>query len=595
MGMSRLRWILALAVAAVALVATLQAARTYLAHHLNVGLLAVVGLAVTLVVGLVSLALARRRIGGELAALQGSPPGGSLLAARRQRLQTIKAAGVRPDRDALADATAAQEAGGAYIGRYLVATTVLMGLVGTFAGLMETLGKVAPLLTRKDADVLTLLGAPLGGLHVTFGASLVAILATLALALAQGDLALHEQRTLALLEDRTTHELVPALWPPAEEPAERTARALVDLRSDMSALLADALTGSLEQSARRMADSARSEGERAARALEATAASVEKQISKLSSAVAAAISEGTSKQSAALTEATSKHSAALAEATSKQSAALAEVTSKQSAALAEATKRQSAALVEGTSKQTAALTEATVGVLREAARHDEEAARRSATIADEVVRATSSELGRALAPMFAEEASRLEAVRAALAASATSMEAVAARLDGSGAQIEALARSQTDSVQATAQAILAGLDRTVLSSAGALDGAAGQLARAGGDLRAATELLAPRLETLSRELEAVGREVALLAARGADGELGAVVLGELERLGAGFDRLSDLVRLAGGPPPEDELGPLPIVNGDAAEAPAGEELAAQEESAESAGEQRRPSSEEGAS
>jgi hypothetical protein len=38
--------------------------------------------------------------------------------------------------------------------------------------------------------------------------------------------------------------------------------------------------------------------------------------------------------------------------------------------------------------------------------------------------------------------------------------------------------------------------------------------------------------------------VALLAARGPESELGGVVLGELERLGTGVDRLTELLRLA---------------------------------------------------
>ena len=176
-----------------------------MAADLTVGVLSVLALMITLVVGLGSLAWARRRIEHELLALKqrrprrqlasdGSGPG-QRSAARTARAPARhrRGAGVRPDRQVLADATAASEAGRAYIGRYFVATTVLIGLVGTFAGLMATLSKVAPLLHEKDAGGLSLLAAPLAGLHVTFGASLVAILATLALALAQGDLALHEE------------------------------------------------------------------------------------------------------------------------------------------------------------------------------------------------------------------------------------------------------------------------------------------------------------------------------------------------------------------------------------------------------------------
>ncbi|HEY8923024.1 MAG TPA: hypothetical protein VIU64_01515, partial [Polyangia bacterium] len=213
MVMTRLRWALAGVTAVLTLVAAVQSLRAYAAHDLTLGTWAVVGLAILLVVGLASLGWARRRIAGELVALSGVGPAGQLERARRQRLQAIKDADGIPDGEALAEATRADEAGRAYVGRFLVATTVLIGLVGTFAGLMETLGKVAPLLRDSDAGGVALLAAPLGGLHVTFGATLVAILATLSLALAQGDLTLAEERALATLEDRTRHEWIPQLWP----------------------------------------------------------------------------------------------------------------------------------------------------------------------------------------------------------------------------------------------------------------------------------------------------------------------------------------------------------------------------------------------
>lgn len=655
MGLSRLRWVLALAVAVVALGASVSAVTTYLDHRLMVGVLAVAALAVTLVAGLGSLALARRRIGAELQALAATPARGDLLTTRRRRLAAIKASGVRADQDVLADVAAADEAGRAYIGRYLVATTVLIGLVGTFAGLMETLGKVAPLLAQKDADVLALLGAPLGGLHVTFGASLVAILATLALALAQGDLALHEQQALALLEDRTRHDLVPELWPPAEEPAERAAQALDELRSDLARVLGTAIAETLEKSSRRLADSARSESERAARALEATASTIEKQMTRLGSAVEAAITEGTRRQGAALTE-------------------------------------------------------ATAAALRESNRVSEESARRSSKVAEEAVKATSAELGRALVPLLAEESQRLESVRAALASGAEALSNTAGRMETIGGQLEQLTRTQAQALEstsqaviaglaasarenaaaleaasqavvasldralagsaatleatgqavvagldrsvagstaalesasqavverlerslsgsaaalesashavaagldrsmqesaaalqstsqaivagldrsvqesaaalqsasqavvtgleaslqgsastleATGQAVIAGLDRSVVASASALDGAARQLAEAAQSMRGGTETLGPRLEAVAREMGALGREVALLAARGAEGDLGAVVLGELERLGAGFDQLSELVRLSRGGEPTPAGGEI---------------------------------------
>ena len=80
----------------------------------------------------------------------------------------------------------------------------------------------------------------------------------------------------------------------------------------------------------------------------------------------------------------------------------------------------------------------------------------------------------------------------------------------------------------------------------------------------AFETFGPRIATLSSELGALGRELALQSARGPEGDLGAVVLGELERIGAGLDRLAELQRLGASgaaagwaAPPAAELGAAP--------------------------------------
>jgi chemotaxis protein histidine kinase CheA len=555
--MSRVRWLLAGALALVAFAASIQALGTYLAQHMTVGVLAVGALAVTLAVGLGSLGWARLRIERELRGLRSTPGAGELLGHRRKRLEAIKAAGARPDREALADSTAAEEAGRAYIGRYLVATTVLMGLVGTFAGLMETLGKIAPLLGDKQSDALSLLAAPLAGLHVTFGASLVAILATLALALAQGDLALHEEQALALLEDRTTHELTPKLWPPAEEAAERTARAVAELKTT----LAEALVRALEKTGKQMAESARAESERAARTLESTATRVSDELARLGATLSSAADETARRQSAALAEAGATVTKA-AHAASEQATARAtriseelarlgatltttaeETARRQSAALAEAgatvTKAAHAASEQATARATAMVEEA---VHRSAALGDE-ARERTIRATEEAARATTAVLSNTLEPLFAAEAGRLEAVRATLAEVAKGIEAAVARLGALDAGMAGLSRDHLATIDRAGTAVLASFDRAVLGGAAALDGAAGSLATAAKDLQSGADAFAPRIAALTTELGALGREVALLAARDPESELDAVVLGELERLGAGIDRLVELSRL----------------------------------------------------
>ena len=95
-------------------------------------------------------------------------------------------------------------------------------------------------------------------MHVTFGTSVVAILVTLALTLIQGDVTLHQERLLASLQERTRHVLLPELWPADESAAERTVRALHELR----AFVAESLTTSATTSAEKIAGVVRVEVQR---------------------------------------------------------------------------------------------------------------------------------------------------------------------------------------------------------------------------------------------------------------------------------------------------------------------------------------------
>jgi hypothetical protein len=266
---TRARWLMGVLIGAAALIVAGESLATYLAERLVVGVVTVVVLMAVLAIGFASLAQARRYVARELSGLSADPPSGALYAARRAQLVLLRRRGVAPDLDLLADATAAEETERGYAGRYLVATTVLIGLVGTFGGLMETLARVAPLLkgdlssgTAGPTGAFALIAGPLAGLHVTFGTSVVAILATLALALVQGDVTLHHQRLLALLEERTHHVLGPELWPADDSAGERTVRALLELR----AFVAESLTTSAATSAERIAGIVRVEVKRATEA-----------------------------------------------------------------------------------------------------------------------------------------------------------------------------------------------------------------------------------------------------------------------------------------------------------------------------------------
>ena len=232
--MTKMRWWLGGALSVLAMVACVQALATYVAHHLWLGAATVLVLAVMNVAGFISLARTRRWLHQQVVTLVQDPPHGTWVAERRTRLERIHAAGGQPDVETLSNTDAAELRSQAYVGRYVVAVTVLVGLVGTFAGLMETLRTVAPLLRQDGANTLALLAGPLSGLDVTFGASVVAILVTLALSLVQGDLELAEQEALAKVDDVTRHILVPSVWPPAEQPNARAALEMVALRADLA-------------------------------------------------------------------------------------------------------------------------------------------------------------------------------------------------------------------------------------------------------------------------------------------------------------------------------------------------------------------------
>ncbi|MBI4511763.1 MAG: hypothetical protein HY698_19170 [Deltaproteobacteria bacterium] len=235
--MTILRWSLGGLLTSVSLLAALKSFMTYAGRGAWLGVAVVAILGAAAIFGFVTLLLARVRLGKELGKLSSQPPQGELWAARRRELLEIRDRGAVPDLDALASATAAREGGRAYLGRYLVAVTVLIGLVGTLAGLIETFRGMAPLLMDESVSALKVMAGPLTGLDVTLGASVVGILVTLALSLVQGDLVLAEEIVLSRLHERTRHVLMPELFPPSESAGERTAREISAMRAELGRFL----------------------------------------------------------------------------------------------------------------------------------------------------------------------------------------------------------------------------------------------------------------------------------------------------------------------------------------------------------------------
>ena len=108
--------------------------------------------------------------------------------------------------------------------RYLTGALVLLGLIGTFYGLLLTIAGVRDVIsglsTDKAADTMTLiahfkdrLAAPLGGMGTSFSASLFGLLAALALGFLELQLFHAQNHHHAQLEALVVSDLVP-LWQP---------------------------------------------------------------------------------------------------------------------------------------------------------------------------------------------------------------------------------------------------------------------------------------------------------------------------------------------------------------------------------------------
>lgn len=490
---TRARWLIGALIGAASLVVATQALVTYVAERLVVGVVAVVVLMAVTAIGFASLGRARRYIARELAGLAAEPPSGALYGARRAQLVRLRQREVSPDLDLLADATAAAEAERGYTGRYLVATTVLIGLVGTFGGLMETLARATPLL-RSDLGsgaggptaALGLIAGPLAGLHVTFGTSVVAILVTLALTLVQGDVTLHQERLLALLQERTRHVLVAELWPANESAAERTVRALNELR----AFVAESLTTSATSSAEKIAGVVRVE--------------VQRMVAQVR----------TESQTA----------------TAAQTAAL---------------ERAGVALTEGfrqTADAVAQELRAAASASRDAMTEAASASRDAMTGAAAVSRDAMTEAAKASRAAVGEAATASrEVVTAAATASREAFEAAAlATREQMATAVAALTSTTAQALQSTAtsmQAAVGSLGELRGSLSAQLKEASQSLATAAAELRGAVGALSPTLSELVPQLGGLGAEIALLAARAENPEQPNAVLDELVRLSEDVERL----------------------------------------------------------
>jgi len=578
---TRARWLTGALIGAASLIVAGQALVTYVGGRLVVGAVAVVVLMAVTAIGFASLARARRYLAREIAALGAEPPAGALFEARRAQLTALHRRGVSPDLDLLADATAAAEAERGYTGRYLVATTVLIGLVGTFGGLMETLARATPLLKGDlpsaaggPAGALALIAGPLAGLHVTFGTSVVAILVTLALTLVQGDVTLHQERLLALLQERTRHVLVPELWPAGESAAERTVRALLELR----ALVAESMTTSAAATAEKVAAVVRVEVQRLvtqsrtemhaataaqSAALERAGLVLTEGFRRTTDSVAQELRDAASTSRDALTAAAaaSREAAAEVATASREVMTAAAAASRQAVTEAAASARD--AMIAAAAESRQVLGEAATAsreAMAAAATASHEAMTAAATASREVMTAaataardsvaqsaaTSREtLAEAVATSRETVAETAAAARDAMAGAATASReafetAATAAREETAAALATLTATTTRALESTAastEAAVASLGELRGSLSAQLEGASQALATAAAELRGAVDALLPTLAELGPQLGGLTAEIALLAARADSPEQPNAVLDELVRLSEDVERL----------------------------------------------------------
>jgi hypothetical protein len=544
------RWIVGGLIALAALIVAVESLAAYVTGRLVVGIVAVFVLVGVLGVGLTSLVRARRFIEQELAALAAASPGGALYLERKRKALELRRRNVAPDLDVLADATAAEEADRGYTGKYLVATTVLIGLVGTFGGLMETLARIAPALTGGDlasagpAGALALIAGPLAGLHVTFGTSVVAILVTLALALIQGDVTLHHERLLALLQERTRHVLLPELWPAEESAAERTVRAVLDLRT----LVGETLTRNAEENAAKVAAVVRVEvqrlveqvggamrtaGQAQATALERTSATMTDSLRQVATAAAEEL-RGAAATSQETTKATT---AAAGEAIEVAAAASREAMTSAAETIATTVRESDARAREDASRVVRAVEEAMAGAVNGLAA----ATTRTSEALTEAT--ASAVLGLADATTRTSKAfteATAGAVVGVTDATTRTAEAFTAATAGAVAGLTAATTRTAEAFTDATAGAVAALGELRGSLGAQLEGASQALTTAASDLHGTVKSLSPALAELAPQLGALGAEVALLAARAESPEQPNAVLDELVRLGEDVERLVTL-------------------------------------------------------
>jgi hypothetical protein len=164
-------------------------------------------------------------------------------------------------------------------------------------------------------------------------------------------------------------------------------------------------------------------------------------------------------------------------------------------------------------------------------------------------------------------------IQQAIAAHAASWQGSTQEFRGFAEAVLETARAEAARVAGLTEVAAASIKEVVHDRGQDLGTASAQLTQAAEQLGQGMRLLTPSLSAFVTETQRLSQEVALLATRGAVEESGGsseLVLDELQRLGEGFERLAELVRLASVPVEKPSAEQVAAVEADAA---AGEQAA----------------------
>ncbi len=115
--------------------------------------------------------------------------------------------------ETLSEIISSKESGRAVMARYFIGACVMLGLLGSFLGLLKTVGGAYSAIesVSNSTQLLTNLHSPLSGMSLTFSTSIIGIIASLSLGFAFIFLNRKQMTFLADLEEFTQTALIPKL------------------------------------------------------------------------------------------------------------------------------------------------------------------------------------------------------------------------------------------------------------------------------------------------------------------------------------------------------------------------------------------------